>query len=222
MKSKDGQILTKNDDVKNRWKENYQELYNNKNPTNEEMAETIPQMPSMEEEPPIMKEVARAIKVIDEGKAPGFECVTEEKLKASGEAGINILHKLCNKIWEKETFLVDWSRAIIAHIFKKKDKLDCSYRGISLLGHVCKIFTYILQKRIQQKTEEILSQAQAGFRPGRSTADQLFSLIKIGVKYLEKNKDVYCCYVDFEKSFDRVWQEGIWKALAFFGFQTKS
>ena len=83
------------------------------------------------------------------------------------------------------------------------------------------IFTFILQKRIQQKTEEILSEAQAGFRQGRSTVDQLFSLRQIGEKWLEKNKDVYCCYVDFEKAFNRVWQKGIWKALAFFGFSNK-
>ena len=204
-------------------KKNYQELYNNKIPINEEMAETIPQMPSMEEEPPIMRdEVASAIKVMTEGKATGFDCVTGEELKASREAGIDILHKLCNKIWEKETFPDDWDRAIITPIFKKKDNLDCNqYRGISLLSHACKIFTFILQKRIQQKTEEILSEAQAGFRPGRSTVDQLISLRQIGEKYLEKNKDVYCCYVDFEKAFDRVWQEGVWKALAFFGFPNK-
>ena len=79
----------------------------------------------------------------------------------------------------------------------------------------------ILQKRIQQKAEEILSEAQAGFRPGRSTVDQLFSLRQISEKYLEKNKDIYCCYIDFEKAFDSVWQEGIWKALAFFGFPNK-
>ena len=45
-----------------------------------------------------------------------------------------------------------------------------------------RIFTFILQKRIQQKTEEILSEAQAGFRQGRSTVDQLFSLRQIGEK----------------------------------------
>ena len=168
---------------------------------NEEMAETmIPQMSNMEEEPPIMtimkEEVARAIKVMAEGKAPGFDCVTGEELKATGEAGIDILHKLCNKIWEKESFPDDWGRAIITPIFKKKDKLDSNdYRDISLLSHAC---LHPL-KAGPTETEEILSEAQAGFRPGRSAVDQLFSLRQIGEKHLEKNKDVYCCYVDFEK-----------------------
>ena len=86
------------------------------------MAETIPQMPSMEEEPPIMREeVARAIKVMAEGKAPGFDCVLGDELEAAREVGIDILHKLCNIIWEKETFPGDWGRDIITLIFKKKD-----------------------------------------------------------------------------------------------------
>ena len=157
-----------------------------------------------------------------EEKAPGFDCITGEELKAAGERGIDILHKLCLKAGEKKSSQMTGGRAVFTPIYKKKDKLDCSnYRGISLLSHACKIFTFILQKRIQQKAEEILSEAQAGFRPGRSTVDQLFSLRQISEKYLEKNKDIYCCYIDFEKAFDSVWQEGIWKALAFFGFPNK-
>ena len=125
------------------------------------MTETIPQLPSMEEEPPIMREeVARDIKVMAEGKATGFDCVTGEELNASGETGIDILHKLCHKILEKETFPDDWGTAII----------------------------FILQMRMQQKTEEILSEVQPGFRPGRSTVDRLFSLRQIGEKYLEKKR----------------------------------
>ena len=38
VKNKQGTVLTEAEDVKNRWKENYQELYNNQNPVNIEMA----------------------------------------------------------------------------------------------------------------------------------------------------------------------------------------
>ena len=48
-------IFSQNDDV-NRWKENYQELYNIQNPVDETMVDTIPQLPGMDEEPPIMQE----------------------------------------------------------------------------------------------------------------------------------------------------------------------
>ena len=107
---------------------------------------------------------------MSDGKATGYDSITAEELKASGESGTDILHKLCNLIWRKESFPTDWGRAIITPIFKKKDKLDCgNYRGIGLLSHAGKIFASILQRRILKKTEEILSESQGGFRPGRST-----------------------------------------------------
>ena len=46
VKSKEGEVLTELQDVKNRWEENYEELYNNQNPVNKEMTNGIPQMPS--------------------------------------------------------------------------------------------------------------------------------------------------------------------------------
>ncbi len=47
-----------------------------------------------------------------EGKAPGYDCVSSEELKASGEIRIGVLHKRCNIIWNKETFPEDWGKAI--------------------------------------------------------------------------------------------------------------
>jgi len=79
----------------------------------------------------------------------------------------------------------------------------------------------ILQRRILKKTEEILSESQAGFRPGRATTDQIVTLRQITEKYLEKDKSLFCCYIDFQKAFDSVWQKGLWKAMEFFGFPSK-
>ena len=133
VKNKEGQVLTEMEDVKRRWQESYEELYNSKNPINKEVADEIPQMPDMEQEPEILREeVISAIKKMTDGKAPGYDTVTAEELKASGESGIDILHKLCKQIWTNESFPTDhadWGRAIITPIFKKKDKLDWKLPG---------------------------------------------------------------------------------------------
>ena len=108
----------------------------------------------------------------------------------------------------------DWGKAVIVPIFKKKDKLDCAnYRRIGLFSLVGKVFCSIIHSRIKKKTEEILAESQAGFRPGRSTADQLFSLRQITEKYSEIGKPLYLCYIDYQKAFDTVWQEGLWEAM---------
>ena len=116
---------------------------------------------------------------LKEGKAAGFDGISAEEVNATGETGIYVIHKLCSKIWETEKIPDDLGKAVIVPIFEKKDKLDCAnYRGISLLSLVGKVFCSI-HSRMKRKTEEILSESQSGFRPGRSTADQLFSLSQI-------------------------------------------
>ena len=80
VKSKEGHIITEMNDVKQRWKENYEELYNHKNPVNEHFVSQIHQMPSMEPEP---------------RRPPDLIYIN---VKAAGEEGIDILHKLCLKI----------------------------------------------------------------------------------------------------------------------------
>lgn len=90
--------------------------------------------------------------------------------------GIKVIHKLFNEIWVQEKLPTDWKRSIIIPLHKKKDKLDCSnYRGISLLCHCNKLFLSIILRRVCSKTEDILSEAQCGFRNG-STIDQIFIL----------------------------------------------
>ena len=42
VKSKDGEILAENEDVKHWWKENYHELYNNQNTINEQATGNYP------------------------------------------------------------------------------------------------------------------------------------------------------------------------------------
>ena len=83
------------------------------------------------------------------------------------------------------------------------------------------VMSIILQRRIFKRTEEILSESQAGFRPGRATRDQIFTLRQKAEKRLEKDRSLYCCYIDFQKAFDSVWQRGLWKAMEFFGYRNK-
>lgn len=120
VKSKDGEILTEMKDVQERWKESFEELYNNQNQTNGE-AINIPQMANLDPVPGILRdEVEYAVRKLAEEKAPGFDSITGEAPKAAGSTGITILHNLCNKIWLEETFPADWGKAIITPIYKEK------------------------------------------------------------------------------------------------------
>ena len=61
--------------------------------------------------------------------------------------------------------------------------------------------------------ESKLEDGQCGFRPGRSTTDQIFTLKQIFEKSWEYGKDLFACLVDLEKAYDRVPRDELWKVL---------
>ena len=54
---------------------------------------------------------------------------------------------------------------------------------------------------------------QAGFRPGFSTTDHLFALTILSEKANEHKLPLWIATLDFQKAFDSVSHEAIWKAL---------
>jgi hypothetical protein len=70
------------------------------------------------------------------------------------------IRKLINSIWNKEELPEQWKEPIIAPIYKKGDKTDCSnYRGISLKPTTYKILSNILLSRLTPYAEEIIGGA---------------------------------------------------------------
>ena len=60
---------------------------------------------------------------------------------------------------------------------KKGNAKECSnYRTIALISHASKIMIKILQARLQQYINQELADAQAGFRKGRGTRDQIANI----------------------------------------------
>lgn len=135
------------------------------------------------------------------------------------------LHTLFNNILEAECFPAEWSSALIVPIHKKGVTTDPNnFRGISLMSWLCKLFTSILNKRLAKvySDQEILTDAQFGFRSGLSTVDAIFALQYIISKPLStKKKRLYCCFVDFRKAFDFVDRVSLWYKLIKLGIRGK-
>jgi len=224
VKDKDGKNITDAGKVKTRWKEYFERLYNDPNPVDETSLNQLTDNCDLEPTPSILiEEVSRAIARLKPRKAPGIDNISAEEIRAATVGrGLETAYLLCQRIWDEETFPDEWKQAVIIPIHKKKDKLDCNnYRGISLLCHYSKIFTSILMERIRKKTEEILSEEQAGFRASRSTIDQIFTLRQLSEKYTDFSKDLFVCYVDFRKAFDSIWRKGLWTVLRSMGYPEK-
>lgn len=76
------------------------------------------------------------------------------------------------------------------------------FRAICFICHVSKSMLKVLQKCIETKVEAInhLGEDQFGFWRGRSTRDAIGVMMVIGERNIERGKDVYACFVDYEKA----------------------
>ena len=62
----------------------------------------------------------------------------------------------------------------------------------------------ILQARLQQYVNRELPDVQAGFRKGRGTRDQIANICWIIEEAREFQKNIYFCFIDYDKAFDCV------------------
>ena len=62
----------------------------------------------------------------------------------------------------------------------------------------------ILQARLQQYMNQEIPDVQAGFRKGRGTRDQIANIRWIMEKAREFQKNIFFCFIDYAKAFDRV------------------
>ena len=71
----------------------------------------------------------------------------------------------------------------------------------------------ILQVRLQQYMYHELLDIQAGFIKGRGTRDQIANIHWIIEKARKFQKNIYFCFTDYAKAFDRVGHNKLWKIL---------
>jgi sorting nexin-29 len=73
-----------------------------------------------------------------------------------------------------------------------------------LLNIAYKIFTNILNNRLSEIVQSKLSDVQSGFRPNRSTLDNIFIVHQTFEKCYEYNIDVHNIFVDYIQFFDSI------------------
>ena len=78
-----------------------------------------------------------------------------------------------------------------------------------------KLFGSMLENRISKWAEERdkHDKWKAGFIPKHSTINHNITLRHIIEKVWEKKEEVFCCFVDFKKSFDTVPREKLWHRM---------
>ena len=115
---------------------------------------------------------------------------------------------------ENSTRPQDWKRSVFIPIPKKDNAKECSnYRTVALISHASKVVLKILQARLQQYVNCEVPDVQAGFRKGRGTRDQIANIRWSMEKAREFQKNIYFCFIDYDKAFDCVDHNKLWKIL---------
>ena len=169
-------------------------------------------------------EILKAISKLKDGKAAGIDGIMGEMVKRSKHVITPFLVKYFNALFCKGYYPLKWSEAIIVPLHKKGDtNLPDNYRGISLLSILSKVFTHIINERLMvwAESNNIICEAQAGFRKGRSTIDHIFTVNAIIEKYLLKNTKLYVAFIDFKKAYDTVNRNVLWSVLLRAGIKGK-
>jgi hypothetical protein len=154
------------------------------------------------------EEVQEAIRGLRIGKAPGPNGIPNRALKNLPRRAVSLLVQIFNAVLLTHHFPTVWKQAMVISILKrgKDPALPSSYRPISLLDTIGKLFEKILLARILHEVSErrLIRDEQFGFRPRHSTSLQLARLVERITRNFGGKRLTGALFLDVAKAFDTV------------------
>lgn len=181
----DGSVNTHKDDVLNKWKSDFQTLFQRNggqdNKRDPSIFNTEIDVSSLNE-PISRKEVADAVMQAKLRKASGIDEIPTEVLK--NDTAIDLLFQIISGCFRLGKVPIQWNTGVINPILKPgtdDDRNPLNYRGITLISVPCKIYCTILNSRLSKWLEnnDMLCDEQNGFRRDRSCEEHIHSLYSI-------------------------------------------
>ena len=158
-------------------------------------------------------EITKTLQKCRNRSAPGEDQISYFILKNLDRENLSNIALIYNSCLKTGYFPNAWKQAKVVMLPKPGKDLTkpTSYRPISLLPAMGKIFERIVASRLSAFLEKVdyFDENQAGFRKKRSTVDQLFKLSQSVSTTLKKHKKAVGVFLDVEKAFDAVWLEGL-------------
>jgi len=160
---------------------------------------------------PSREEFDFAISQQRSSSGPGIHKTSARDLKDCSENVKSKLFELITDFFENETDLNCLKKTIYVPLLKdlEEDSTDpANYRPIALLPQIFKLIESIISSRLSNFLENTqkLNEEMAGFRPKRSTADNLLIIRELILdnRHKKKSKPLFFAFLDIKKCFDKV------------------
>lgn len=175
----------------------------------------LPTSPSCPTRP---NEIAKHLRYLKRRKAPGPDNLHNILLKNISRKTVVYLVKIFNGCLMLAYFPNPWKVAKVIPVLKngKDDSIGSSYRPISLLSSLSKLFESLIYKRLQTATTHLIRNEQFGFRKHHSTTQQLARVADHVSHHLNLNQSTGMFLLDLEKAFDTVWHHGLLHKLVLY------
>ena len=155
-------------------------------------------------------------------KSPGFDGIPVEFYKLFWNQIKGPLLESFKYALIKNELSFSHRECVITLMFKKGDRTDLkNYRPISLSNVDYKILAFVLSNRLHKILDKIISQEQTAYVRKRFIGENIRQLQDI-IEYTSKfNIPGLVVFLDFEKAFDSLEWNFLFKTLEKFGFQKK-
>ena len=170
---------------------------------------------TQEVKPVTPEEIRAQLKTMKKNKAADDSGLVSELLGEANDALMETMAELFSAVLQPGAALPSsWKCSSIRVLFKKGDpKIPGNYRPICIIPILYKVFSKVVCERIKTTLLEAQSWDQAGFRPGFSCEDHLFTITMVAEKCNEFNIPLWVAAIDFSKAFDSISHCSIFQAL---------
>ena len=219
VKKRDGTSPKNDKDLLAEWRKYFSSLLNNDSQIPSDLPPPAAQDLPIDINPPTLEETQKAIHQMKPKKAAGLDCaITSEALQDGGDMLVQVVHGFCTEVYTTLKPPNQWTTSVIVPLPKKGDlSLMTNYRGISLLSIAAKVYNKILLNRIRDHVDPMLRNNQAGFRPGRSCAQQIHILRRIMEGFKDQQLPLTVTFIDFKKAFDSINRKVMFAVLRHYG-----
>ena len=117
-------------------------------------------------------------------------------------------------IHNQGSFPSELNKSIFITLTKVNGTIKCEKpHTISLMSHVTQLVLGIVINRIRGRTLDKIAPVQYGFMPDKGTGNAILVLRRLVERSVEKQRDVYTCFIDYSKAFDTVKHESLVELL---------